>query len=428
MAERNWGSNGGATTGATTGARTAYEEFSKNYNGAFLVAIGLAIVITFFEVMFSKAGGAWSIVNYWIGWGCLAAWAFLVFHPKGPGPVLFLAVMGFNAPWNELDDILTKLKLPDFKLKEMGEKGWQFLRMKYFVLAGHVALYLVLQSMVLATFDVSHGALVPGILLGFAGFGLWAALLTKAVVWYARIVFLTLFVTTGYAIAGTFAPEPSETEVIAAEVQEMSDAKLDKRNAKQVEAIKMRIEKCALSAKEKVAIQKPVESRTSEEQEAIDFVAGGCVLTPEQQATIDRATSETSKGGKLLEKAETFFRGRVIEYQVPENIASENLKPICGIPAGEYLFELGGDPTLQIKSPDGSYHIKLYGRAEQAGFHRPDYFSFGMMLNGSRVKDRVVVGKSGCVQPSFNLSPLHEKLFAEKEWTIGATTLNLILK
>lgn len=361
MAERNWGSNSGATTGATTGARTAYEGFAKNYNGAFLVSIGLAMAITFFEVMFSRAGGAWSIVNYWIGWSCLATWAFLVFHPKGPGPVLFLAVMGFNAPWNELDDILTKLKLPDFKLKEMGEKGWQFLRMKYFVLAGHVALYLVLQSMVLATFDVSHGALVPGILLGFAGFGLWAALLTKAVVWYARIVFLTLFVTTGYAIAGTFAPEPSETEVIAAEVREMSDANLDKGNAKQIEALKK-------------------------------FVKAGGVLSPEQHEMIDRVENETAKGPVRI--AEKFIGDMTYRKDIIHTFSSFDDTQICGIKSGKRTFRVQGG------------QVEVWANNTLTGSQGTMRVTNMLRFNGAALDQPATVGKSECVKIRFEgLSP-----------------------
>ncbi len=350
---RKWGSSGGVTTGATTGAQTWYEQsVVQTYNAVFFTTVAIAFVTTMFETGFSKAGKPFMIVNYWIGLVAALMFAYLVLHPKGPGPKLFLAVAGFNAPWNELDDLFTHLKRPDFKLKEMGEKGWEFLRTKYFVLAGHIALYIVLQSMVLATFRVTNAALVPGVMLGFVGFGLWAWLLTKVVVWYTRIVFIILFVTTGFALVGTFAPNASATAKEADEIQTASTVNLDHRNASQLEAYKA-------------------------------FVEAGGILTPEQKAQMSEKVTQLSPMAPVTRK----LNGSSTRTVQLLNLEDQH---VCGLSSGKYEFT-HTPTTINV----------LDGRGENV-----EAFDLGhgmVLLNGKGHGSKVEIGEDGCAGMSYVL-------------------------
>jgi hypothetical protein len=202
---------GQVTDGATLPVQIAYRrDVVKQYHGIFLATVIAAIIVIVVELILSKAGDGKEVLDYYVGWAFLIGWAFMTFHPNGIGTA-YLFGAGEKAPWDSLDELFTKLQMPDVKLGEMGGKGLEFVKTKYLMWSGHVALFAALMSMVLATFQVVSVFMAAGAFLGLVGIGLWAALLTKNAKYY-KIVTIWLFaITTTFAFAGTFMHDPVKT-------------------------------------------------------------------------------------------------------------------------------------------------------------------------------------------------------------------------
>jgi hypothetical protein len=220
-------------------------------------------------------------------------------------------------------------------------------------------------------------------------------------VWFKRVIILSVMFLAGKALVGMYY-EQTEAAKVAEEFLAQNEKQLDKNDA-------------AYIAKQGGFAEK----------------AANGELTPEQE----RKLLFAANGQPIHKKAATFVESRLgvikVEYQVPSDIAPERLKPICGLPPGEYELEVSDGSRLGISQSGqpGVSTVALTGHAGQIArpdqLRRQDYRPYGFMLNGSGHGESVTIGKNGCALPSFNLTFEQEDLFRNGQWLTGGSPIIL---
>lgn len=318
-------------------------------------------------------------------------------------PLFVLSVFGLGSLANGLPD--TKLgeilrngveSLPNFELEKMLGAGWDAIKATVHQVA-HVFFFLTVLFVVLGTFPISNPTLVLPAIVILAGIGIWAALFTKDHVWYGRIT-VGILVLSGVVVFFKMYDHASRVE---------------------------RIEEARAAHQEQLV----EEALTPMLRKA----ENGIKLTKEEVRILD-AAKKREESRSIAKRVETFIFGRTIEYRVPSDIAPENLKPICGIPPGEYRLEVSDGSRLGIgqRGQPGVSTIALTGRADRIArtdqLRRQDYRPYGFMLNGSGHDEMVAVAEDGCLFPSFNLTFEQEGLFRNGQWLARNSTILFVLK
>lgn len=315
-------------------------------------------------------------------------------------PMVVLSVFGFGSLTGGLPDLkigeILKGNVPNFEIKKFLGAGWDAIRVTAHQVA-HVFFFLTVLFVVLGTFPISQPALVLPALVILTGFGLWSALFAKGSIWYRRITIAILLVSGGVIFFKMYEPQKSLTERVEAAQEQNRDKLVD-------DALKPILRKAE----------------------------GGYKLSKDENELL-QAAKEREESRSLAKKAETFLRGRVIEYRVPSNIAPENLKPICGIPNGEYILDLADNTPLRLKIRDESgiwsqQYIDLKDHTRiSSSFPDDRYPTYGVYSNGIRVGGKLRV-TNGCISQSFNLRHDVENWFRQGTYEVEPTTLKLLLK
>lgn len=320
-------------------------------------------------------------------------------------PAAVLSVFGLGSFTSGLPDIKVGeilrngvSAIPNFELKKFLGAGWAIVEATTRKVA-HVFFFLVVLHTTLGTFPIADPAMVLPVLVILTGIGLWAALFTEKAVWYKRVTIGILLVAlSGVLWKAYVIPSPSEAGEEAEKLLVQNAVQLDKNDAAYIKG------NFAANAKK-----------------------GG--LTAEEKRKLELAAD----GQHFLRKASAFVEetvaGRIkIEYRVPSNIAPEKLPRICGVPPGEYEFELGGDPFITVATPT----IEIYSLKKQGGFRSdlplPYYNAFGVLLNGAPVGSTVVVGIDGCATVSFNIASIMAEQFSTGAWKAQPLLLHIVLK
>ncbi len=318
-------------------------------------------------------------------------------------PVLVLSVFGIGSFTSGLPDIkLGEIlrngvgSLPNFELEKIFGSGWDAIKATAHKVA-HVFFLLAVVFVVLGTFPISDATLVVPALVVLTGFGLWSALFAKGHVWYRNITIGILLIAGGITFFKLYDPE--------SKVERIEEARAAHQEALIDEALTPVLRKAE----------------------------NGIKLTKEEVRILDAAKS-LEESRSIITKVKAFALGRVIEYRVPSNIAPENLKPICGVPSGEYRLEVSDGSRLGIGQRDqpGTSTVALTGRADRIArsdqLRRQDYRPYGFMLNGSGHEETVAVARDGCLLPSFNLTFEQEDLFRDRLWLVKHSTIRFVLK
>lgn len=234
-------------------------------------------------------------------------------------------------------------------------------------------------------------------------FGIYS-LLWGGNVWFKRVVIISAVFLAGKALVGMY-NEQTETEKVAEQLLTQNEKQLDRNEA---EYIAKKGGYAAAAAKGEL---------TDELKRKLLFAKNG-------KPVLQRITDE----------GEEFLGVIRVEYQVPSNIAPENLKPICGIPPGEYEFTLGGSPhlTLVVNDPISgmsrtTLNIADWSKAGRGGVSYPEYIPGGMLLNDIPMKRKVVVGNDGCARPRFNWPENEIDHFRNGIFSVEKTTLLIVL-
>ncbi len=294
--------------------------------------------------------------------------------------------------------------LPDFKFADILDKGFAGmpnLELEKFFGAGgkliqetakkvaHLLLFLTVLFVVLGTFPLSDTRYALPALIVLAGFGLWSSLYATKSVWYKRITLTILLVAGAIVFFKLYYPKD--------EVEKIDEARNSFR-----------------------------EERLSEELRPLIRKSGeGIKLTEEEAIVLEKARAKKAKQS-LLKKVGTYFHGMEIEYQVPSNIAPENLKPICGIAPGEYSIHVSEGSRLLINAGGTMAYEPLAGKPHVSlpqKLHRPDYRPFGLMINGGGDGEEIIVNKSGCAVVSFNTMFGQDEAFRTGELKVVNSTI-----
>jgi hypothetical protein len=223
-------------------------------------------------------------------------------------------------------------------------------------------------------------------------------------VWFKRVVIFSAVFLAGKALVGMHY-EQTETEKVAEQLLAQYEEQRDRNNATHI-------------AKSGIAVAAARGELTPEDKRKLQFAKNGAPI-------LKRISAE----------GEEFLGVIRVEYQVPSNIAPENLKPICGIPPGEYEFTLGGSPhlTLVVNDPVSgmsrtTLNIADWSKAGKGGVSYPEYIPGGMLLNDIPMRKKIVVGSDGCARPRFNWPENEIDHFRNRIFSIEKTTLMVVLR
>jgi hypothetical protein len=329
-------------------------------------------------------------------------------------PAFILSVFGLGSlsglPDTKLGEILANGvgSLPNFEIMKFLGAGWDVVKATANQVA-HVFLLLTTIFVVLGTFPISNPTLVIPAIVILTGVGLWTVLPGKGAYWYQRVIIAVLLVCGSVIFFKLYVPEEvaqPEAAKAATELLAQHEKQLDRNDATYI------------AKKGGFATAAAKGELTPEQERKLKFAANG---TPIQRQVVS-----------YIEERLGVIR---IEYQVPSNIAPENLKPICGIPPGEYEFDLGGNPhlTLLVNDPESgasrtTINIGDWSKVGRGGVSYPEYIPGGMLLNDTPMTRVVVIGKDGCARVRFNWPENEIKYFRDRIFKIEETALRIILR
>lgn len=315
-------------------------------------------------------------------------------------PAFVLSVFGIGLTAKGLPDIKVRemlqngvSALPNFELERMIGAGWDAVQATM-RRAAQALFFLTTVLIVLGTFPVGDAKFILPAFVVLAAFGFWAALFTKGNVWYRNITIGLLVVATGIILFKLY-----DRPGIVERIEEARAAQREQRIEKALEPVLRKAEH-------------------------------GIKLTREEAILFEKAKKREAEKSWVT-KWSTKWQGRTIEYKVPENIAPENLPPVCGIPKGEYSIHVSEGSRLLINAGGTMISEPLTGpphisRPEQ--LHRSDYRPFGLMINGAGDGEKVIVDEQGCAVVSFNTMFAQDDEFRSGTWKAKLTTILFRLK
>ena len=295
----------------------------------------------------------------------MMVWAFLTFHPK---PLIMILTFGAlkGLPNAEIEKIIKKFELPDFKLEEVlkaADKQFE----GYLRVTAHIALFWTAAFAVLALFQLENGWAAYAVLAFLAGTGLWSMVYkapAKVYRWMTSAILTFGLVTTVIAAYRYTHPQDKTADRIERALMVAHDQKVDQ----EIEPLLAKAES-----------GQPLTFKEAERLEKAQ-------LEREDRGAVGTVENTVQDG---ITTAKGIFDGREVKKAVAVNDFQPQL--ICGLRRGDRQVSI---PYQQIHLGEGDYGL-----------------SDAVMLNGMPVETARYKGEStaitrvnqtGCVKLSFN--------------------------
>lgn len=218
-------------------------------------------------------------------------------------------------------------------------------------------------------------------------------------VWFKRVIMLSAIFLIGKSLVMMYYV-PTETEKVADKLLKQNETRLDSNNAAYIS-----------------------------KQGGFAAAAAKGELTPEQERKLRFAANGASILKRASAKGEELLGVIRVNYRISGNIMK---LPSIVVPPGTYTWDLVGNPHITIRTPigEGSFTdsaFSIRGGSTASGLPLPNYNAYGLILNGTTLKEQMVVGRDGVIKVSGNIPTRYEEKFGSGEWKAKELTIEIVL-